>query len=304
MTAPLPHDLERAIGLFAAVKRAAASPVRSGVRLSETPMAIFDVETTSADPATAAVVQLAAVVQHRAGLSPGRSWLINPGCPIPPEVQAIHGIGDEAVRDAPLFLEIADEIHASMKLVDVLCGYNALHFDAPILLREFEDAGHDRGASMMCGAKILDPSVWAKWGLQDMPRRRLSNACERFGIALEGAHDALVDARATGQLAHAMIQAHWIPDDLGYAMDVQAAMADFLEAEYQAFGSLLYIDRATAAVRMGGQKHRGALIDNVPRSYLEWCAKRPDVAPCVLWCIERTLRGAGVVNQLPWQASA
>ena len=55
---------------------------------------------------------------------PPQSVLINPGCPIPPEVSAVHHIIDEDVAAAPQFLEAAFHILADAS-VDLFAAHNA-----------------------------------------------------------------------------------------------------------------------------------------------------------------------------------
>src|SRR5437667_271005 len=56
-----------------------------------------------------------AVVTFDAGQMPGaRAWLVNPGMPIPEEARKIHGIGDDDVKDAPSFAEVARDVLATL----------------------------------------------------------------------------------------------------------------------------------------------------------------------------------------------
>ncbi len=63
----------------------------------------IDTETTGLDPRTDALVALAAIpfVDGHARPEAGYTSLVNPGRPIPPAAQAIHGIGDTEARNAP-----------------------------------------------------------------------------------------------------------------------------------------------------------------------------------------------------------
>lgn len=63
----------------------------------------IDLETTGLDPGRDGIVALAAIpfVGAQARPEAGYTCVVNPGRPIPPEAQAVHGIGDAAVRDAP-----------------------------------------------------------------------------------------------------------------------------------------------------------------------------------------------------------
>ena len=100
----------------------------------------FDLETTSADPWTCRIVEMAFLPignwHERAPLV----TRVSPGVPIPPEASEIHGIRDGDVADLPGF-----EAHAGrvQELVDeaVLVGYNSRTFDSIIIDRELRMAG-------------------------------------------------------------------------------------------------------------------------------------------------------------------
>ncbi len=147
-------------------------------------IAVLDVETTgllSADR----VVEVAVVTVNRHGAvvdefecltnplrDPGPTWL--------------HGLTPSALRDAPLFEDIAPHLAA---LLDgaVVAAHN-LRFDRRLLGYEFDRSGID-----------ID------WGdgldtLRAVGGCKLAAACTDHGIHLYGAHCALNDARATAQL--------------------------------------------------------------------------------------------------------
>ena len=80
-------------------------------------LAFVDLETTgtAADRDAITEVGIVRVTVDPAGGAPTVSeWstLVNPGVPIPPAIQALTGITDAMVRDAPSFAEIADEVAA------------------------------------------------------------------------------------------------------------------------------------------------------------------------------------------------
>ncbi|HVY44929.1 MAG TPA: 3'-5' exonuclease, partial [Minicystis sp.] len=103
------------------------------------PIAFIDTETTGRDPAVDRLVEVGIVLGKGGVVFERRSWLVNPGCPIPPETTAVHGIKDEDVADKPAFAEIAHEILAA--LGDAIpAAYNAA-FDRAFLLAELERAG-------------------------------------------------------------------------------------------------------------------------------------------------------------------
>ncbi|HVU84192.1 MAG TPA: 3'-5' exonuclease, partial [Puia sp.] len=73
--------------------------------------AIVDIETTGGYATNNAITEVAIVLHDGIRELKRYETLVNPGMPIPRYVQALTGINDEMVSDAPYFNEIADVIH-------------------------------------------------------------------------------------------------------------------------------------------------------------------------------------------------
>jgi len=106
----------------------------------ERPLAVFDIESTGTSPRADRIVEIAIAKLLPGGEIEMRTFLLNPGIPIPEEVSRIHGITDADVADCPSFPERAAEIAGMLDGTD-LGGYNVLRFDIPMLLEEFRRAG-------------------------------------------------------------------------------------------------------------------------------------------------------------------
>lgn len=189
---------------------------------------VLDTETTGPDPETARIVELGAVYFWR-GQMVGRPLNIrlNPGCPIPPEASAVHGITDADVAGAPTFADVALRLLAHITgqwaaeqnngagLVKdgrqgqppLVVGYNILRFDAPLIDAEFKRVAElirFRPEAPMAQADIIDPYVFARWHPPDKPGK-LTDLCDAFGITLDSAHAAWADAEATGRLLYRLL---------------------------------------------------------------------------------------------------
>ena len=110
------------------------------------PFVAFDVETTGFGPA-ARVCQVATASFYQDGLR-SRSWLIYPGCPIPPETTAIHGITDEMVAGAPMFKDVLPEILEELRRAPWVA--HNLRFDSRMLAREIPPELWPRGLPTLC----------------------------------------------------------------------------------------------------------------------------------------------------------
>ncbi|MER6913261.1 3'-5' exonuclease [Streptomyces sp. NPDC000594] len=180
------------------------------------PLIGFDLETTGTDPREARIVT-AAVIEVRAGEPDrARTWLADPGVPIPEEASAIHGIttrraGAEG-RPAP---EVADEIAAE------LCGhwargvpvvaYNAA-FDLSLLSAELRRYGLPSLSDRLGGrptGPVIDPyTIDRAVDRYRRGKRTLEAVCAEYGVRLDAAHEATADALAAVRVARAVAERH------------------------------------------------------------------------------------------------
>lgn len=146
------------------------------------PLVVLDCETTGFGRAR--VVELALVTLDAGVVTDIWESVLDPEGRV--AATHIHGLTYDVLRHAPTFCDVAGEVAERMNGA-VLVAHN-LSFDLRMISAEFVRAGVD-----------FDPGV----GLDTYRlagRQKLGLATARFGIAFEGAHNALNDALATAQL--------------------------------------------------------------------------------------------------------
>lgn len=189
------------------------------------PMVAFDTETTGTDPTVARIVTACvAHVQAGEGVTRVRTWIANPGVPIPPEATAVHGITDEQVRaegadPAVVAEEIADDLVAAWSAGVPVVAMN-FAYDGTVLDCELRRHGLvpllDRLGSTPL--RVIDPLVIDR--ALDRYRRgkkRLTELCEVYGVELVEAHTAADDALAAARVAWRM--AERFPEELQRDLD-------------------------------------------------------------------------------------
>jgi DNA polymerase-3 subunit epsilon len=141
-----------------------------------------------------------AIVRFERGVEVGHFYsLVNPHMPIPAEATAIHGISDEMVAGHYCLQDFLDTQPAELSLGAVPVAYNAT-YDRAILHRHVSDPSvpaYDHAQQWLCPLTIVRD---ADRFVRGQGRHQLANVCERRGIAMDKAHNALSDARATGFL--------------------------------------------------------------------------------------------------------
>lgn len=164
------------------------------------PYCVVDFETTGPDPETCHPVQVAAVRFEGGEVVDSYATLINPGVPIPEGATAVHGITDEMVATNGASPSGAIRMMFRSQIIrggEMLVAYNEA-FDRRILERE-------AGRCVERAGPWIDPLVISrKVNRYAQGGHELTKACERYGIELTDAHDALADATATGRLLWAM----------------------------------------------------------------------------------------------------
>lgn len=163
------------------------------------PLVVFDAETTSADASTAKIVSLCFIKINPDKTRERLDLLVNPGIPIPKEASDVHGITDDMVKDAPSFLDVANQIIEFISGSDI-AGFNSNRFDVPLLFNEFDRIGVIWDHTQFSQIDVF--KIFSK----NEPRT-LSAAVKFYtGKDLEGAHDAGNDVEATVEVLFAQLE--------------------------------------------------------------------------------------------------
>lgn len=169
------------------------------------PLLAFDCESTGPEPTEARIVTAAAVYIGPAGAGrrqvQSKTWLLNPGIPIPAEATAIHRVTDEmaAEGDDPrrTLPEIAAPLESAWHNGIPVVAFNA-SYDLTLLDHELARYG----LPLLGVGNVIDPLVIDR--AVDKYRkgsRKLDATCAHYRCALDGAHAADADAIAAGRLA-------------------------------------------------------------------------------------------------------
>ncbi len=170
----------------------------SALRLPDS-LVVFDLETTGFSPEGDRIVELAAV-ELRHGV-PGRSrtWLVNPGIPIPPAASRVHGITEADIRDAPPVDRVL-RAFAAFAGDRPLAAHNA-RFDAAFL----RAAAARHGLSEPPG-RLIDTLELFRLALPGLQSHSLQALAAHYGIRPAAAHRAGDDARLLADMLAALQQ--------------------------------------------------------------------------------------------------
>ena len=180
-----------------------------GMKLNvKRPLVFFDIEATGLNVIKDRIIQLALIKYKSPDQEPEElSMLINPGpVLISEDAYKVHGISAQMVANKPTFDQLADKIWEFIGDSD-LAGYNSDRFDIPMLMEEFARVGKELSLD---NRNIIDvQKIFYK-----MEPRTLSAAYKFYcGKNLDGAHDALMDVRATVEVLKGQIQKY---EDVDY----------------------------------------------------------------------------------------
>jgi DNA polymerase III epsilon subunit-like protein len=172
----------------------------------------LDTETTGVKVGVDRAVSVA-LVRFEKGVEVGSfSSLVNPGMPIPAEATEIHGIVDADVKDAPTIDLVFGNAEVSVLLLGAQVGAFCQAFDRA-MVPPIGDEPLYPWIDPLTLVRVVDRYVGGK------KRHTLEASCKRHGVELVGAHGALPDARACGELWYKMAPLQF---------DVDASMGDVL----------------------------------------------------------------------------
>lgn len=214
------------------------------------PICFFDLETTGVNVAKDRIVEISVFKVYPNGNKESKTWLVNPGVPIPPETSEIHGITDEKVANEPLFKDLAKTVYDLISDSD-LAGYNSNKFDIPLLAEEFLRADIDFDMSKKKAVDVQNI-------FHRMEQRTLSAAYKFYcGKDLTNAHSAEADTQATYEILEAQIQKY---EELQPDVDF---LSEFSNRQRVAdFAGFIAYDKEDKEIFTFG-KYKGRLVEDV-----------------------------------------
>jgi len=154
--------------------------------------AIVDIETTGTHASGNGITEIAIILHNGKEVEGKFQTLVNPQAPIPKYVSSLTGIYNHMVADAPLFAEVAPNIHSLLK-GRIFVAHN-VNFDYTFLRSQLKEVGYDWQAKKLCTIRM------AKKAFPGLKRYGLGHLCDHFGIENGQRHRATGDALATTTL--------------------------------------------------------------------------------------------------------
>ena len=155
-------------------------------------LVFVDLETTGASPGYDRIIEIGLVRVANGVVLEQWSSLVNPGTPIPSNIEAFTGISNEMVREAPRLAQIAAIVFEKLSGA-VFVAHNA-RFDHGFLHREFLRVNVQLSVPVLCTVKL------SRRLFPQYVRHNLDSIIERHGIICTARHRALGDALVLSDL--------------------------------------------------------------------------------------------------------
>jgi len=163
------------------------------------PFLCIDTETTGLSASKNRVIEVAFILYEQQKEVLSESYLCRVDQPLPEIITQITGITDSMLAKEKIFEEISTNILSALNRAEFIVAYNA-PFDKSFIEHEFK-----RAESIFPNKKWIDPLVFIKEFDKYKKGKKLTDACTRWNIKLDGAHRAMADTRATGQLLYKLV---------------------------------------------------------------------------------------------------
>jgi DNA polymerase-3 subunit epsilon len=160
--------------------------------------AIVDIETTGGYAAANGITEISIHVLDNHKVVEKFETLINPLQPIPRYIQAMTGITDDMVQSAPLFEEVAANIHAILK--DKVFVAHNVNFDYSFVKAHLSQAGYEYNESKLCTVRL------SRKIFPGFPSYSLGNLCHSLGITINDRHRAGGDTEATVKVFRLLLE--------------------------------------------------------------------------------------------------
>jgi len=154
--------------------------------------AIVDIETTGGHASANGITDIAIILHDGEKVYHQFQSLINPQQTIPVYIQALTGINNDMVKEAPIFAEVAAEIYALLQ--DKIFIAHNVNFDYSFVRYHLTAAGFDLQCKKLCTVRL------SRKILPGFPSYSLGKLCHQLGIENGSRHRAMGDAFATATL--------------------------------------------------------------------------------------------------------
>ncbi|RYY07643.1 MAG: DNA polymerase III subunit epsilon [Sphingobacteriaceae bacterium] len=154
--------------------------------------AIVDIETTGGHASANGITDIAIVLHDGEKVYHRFQSLINPQQPIPVYIQALTGIDNDMVKEAPLFADVAEEIY--LLLQDKIFIAHNVNFDYSFVRYHLAAAGFTLDCKKLCTVRLSRKII------PGYPSYSLGKLCHQLGIENDSRHRAMGDAFATATL--------------------------------------------------------------------------------------------------------
>lgn len=160
--------------------------------------AIVDIETTGGHASANGITDIAIVLHDGEKVYHRYETLINPEKPIPVYIQALTGINEAMVKEAPTFAEVAAKVYALLQ--DKIFIAHNVNFDYSFVRYHLAAAGFNLDSKKLCTVRL------SRKILPGYPSYSLGKLCHQLGIDNESRHRAMGDAIATSTLFSMLLE--------------------------------------------------------------------------------------------------
>jgi len=176
------------------------------------PLVFVDIETNGLNHVRGRVIEVAAIRVENGDIVKEFRQLVDPGLPLPQFITNLTGISDSDLRDAPLFMAIADELAAVLEGA-VFVAHN-VRFDYSFLKQEFKRIGKEFRPAQLCTVRL------SRALFPEYRTHKLQDIITRHDLQVAARHRAYDDAHALWQFVQ-HIQDRFAPDVVDQAIAKQ-----------------------------------------------------------------------------------
>lgn len=160
--------------------------------------AVVDIETTGGHPSGNGITEIAILIHDGLKVIDSYETLIHPRQYIPDHIQALTGISNEMVSDAPAFDAVAEKVYELLK--DKIFVAHHVNFDYSFIHHQLALAGFSLQSKKLCTVRM------SRKLLPGHASYSLGKLCNALNIGLNNRHRAGGDAAATAILLTMLLE--------------------------------------------------------------------------------------------------